>query len=699
MSLSFSGPLLFGELSGTNWHKRFAAEEFQIFLDHFPERVIIMDGCLSEEDLLKKVEIREYHEKITSYFLDNNTIDEQMPIEILNDLRRMRVSVFGGGKRGSASSSARFSGLNRQKYVASEPKLRNKLEAELKIADKVLFIPGLTFGIDDDIKLIKTLTDADVEVKYHTSFDLPLYADGIEELKGYQKNTFILTTNIWLYLEIFRQMKGFGFILNNSEWFSRGLFQTSFDSEQSRSLGLYKSGYSRMLRKADNDGLKVIAGVQTRLFPEDVDVTGVQHNSLSLKDFLLGKSTEELSKRILNRKNMVDCGLGKADLDSGFYRISPDEVSSSSVGAKNSVMVSTAVFVESDITASPIFLSSCAAPEALELSGSGFLSSFNYYFTENLLKLYNTGIPENQRVGMTNFFIDYLGIKQDGEWVETFPLYNKAFLGCMGSGRLFAGHYPLEEISLNTGTDQIVFCKEEINPEGDSSRHGFYLPSSGRESAGAGKYCIVLIQDQVIYQGQGPFLIPPMGAVAVISTTLSKVHNTLNIRTRLMGLPEEQSRLRWLIGGFNLLMGKGQNFYSTPADAEQSLSKEGWRSAASGRTQETQLIPGIRQPRVVFGRTEGGRLFLSQFSGRTRTTCGASFKDCIDFSRLYVAGNEKIDFLINFDGGASASLIGYKDGLCQNLSLSAPSMTNPAGTARPLPAYFSIKFNTATGEE
>jgi len=699
MSLSSGGPLLFGELSGTSWHQRFVAEEFQIFLDHYPERVIIVDRCLSAEELSKKAEIREYHEKVISYFLDNKAIDGRMPIEILHDLRRIRASVFGGVQRSAVSCPARFSGLYRQKYEASNPELRNKFEADLKMADKVIFLPGKASGLGDGITLIKSLTDADVEVSCQTSSDLPLHADGIKKLRAHQKNAFILTSNIWLYLEIFRQMKGFGLILNNSEWFSRGLFQASFDSEKSCAEGLNDSGYSRMLRKTDNDDFKVIAGVQTREFPGDVDVTGVQYNSLNLEAFLLGKPPEELSVRVKNRKNKAGGDLRKADFSTGFYQITADEVTSSTAGEKDSVLVSTAVFTERDVTVSPIFLSACAAPEELELPGRGFLSSFNYYFTDNLLKLYNAGVPENQRAGMTNFFIDYLGNKQDGEWVETFPLYDKAFLGCTESGRLFAGHFPLEEIAVTAEAHRMLFSREEINPEGDGSRNGFYLPSSGRESAGAGKYCIVLIQDQIIYQGCGPCFIPPMGAVAVVSSSLSNINNTVSIRTRLMGLPEEQSSLRWLVGGFNLLMGNGENYYSTPSAAEERLSKEGWRSAASGRTQETQLIPGVRQPRVVFGRTGSGRLFLSQFSGRTRASCGASFKDCVDYSSFNVAGNEKIDFLINFDGGASASLIGYEDGKYQNFSLSAPSLTNPAGTARPLPAYFSIKFNSAAGEE
>ena len=86
---SFIGkPFLYKELAGTSWHKRFAAEEFLIFLDRYPERKILVDSVLSKKELQDKDRLKEYQKGLINYILNNKELDEKMPLEILKDLRR-----------------------------------------------------------------------------------------------------------------------------------------------------------------------------------------------------------------------------------------------------------------------------------------------------------------------------------------------------------------------------------------------------------------------------------------------------------------------------------------------------------------------------------------------------------------------------------------------------------------------------------
>ena len=201
----------------------------------------------------------------------------------------------------------------------------------------------------------------------------------------------------------------------------------------------------------------------------------------------------------------------------------------------------------------------------------------------------------------------------------------------------------------------------------------------------------MIVQDRIICSGAGPFLVPPVGAVIVLKDSPGEIPVSVGVKTRFDGLPFDMEDIRWLVGGFNLLIKDGRNLYPNTAVGIRSLRSEGWMLEQSARTQETQLTAGIRQPRLVFGRTVSGRLFAVQFAGRTNMSDGASFSECADFVLTEIASDDEIDFCINFDGGASAAIIGVGADGVRPLSFSAPSASNPAGVPRPLPAYFSIK--------
>ena len=238
-------------------------------------------------------------------------------------------------------------------------------------------------------------------------------------------------------------------------------------------------------------------------------------------------------------------------------------------------------------------------------------------------------------------------------------------------------HYPFEKDAIN--------CAEKK----DSNL--LYLPGFTERTVGEGKYCLVIVQNRIIYQGSGPCRIPPAGAVVILKNEISS-SGKVDFSVDFEDLPVEKSDIQWMIGGFNLLVKDGINYYESRERAVKALREEGWDSAQSEQTQETQLDPEIRQPRCVFGRTTKKRLLLAVFSGRTEISGGATFCESISHVQSLFKNDEDLDFLINFDGGASASLIAYNENHFKNLSLTAPSAVNPAGTPRRLNAYFSIKL-------
>jgi len=717
MTSSNGGPFLFKELEGTSWHKRFAAEEFQIFLDHYPERKIVSDSALTEKETGDKARLEEYHGLLIDYILNNAELNEKMPIEILKDLRGLRFKQFGLYASCPTDDKPLL-------YDRTDMTLRKKLESKLSQAEKILFFPGKPESFKAELTLLSELTEAEIHIvcsedpllcsvtgkmiddlqkqknfsslKKNRALSLPLYSRGIETLKDLQNEGFLVfTTSIWLYLEIFRNMADFGFILNNSEWFSRGLLQHSYEQGEDNLLAFSKSAYTDMHLKFNHHEGMTLAGFQRAPFPSDINVSGVQYTTLSLSSFLREESPRSLKLSMSEKVREFNRGNEVIKASSGLYRIEPDGIFKTDIHDREAVLVSLITTEEQKINAAPIFLNTCTPPEVIKMKETGVFSSFNYYFTDNLVKYYNNRVSEKEKLQIRNFFIDYLSAEINGEWFETLPLYNKALLGCTKKGRIFAGHFLPEKVDLFLEDRQFTFSDNEINPAGDGSSEGIYLPSSERDSVGEGRFCVVIVQNQIIYRGQGPCTVPPVGAVAVVKESIPGRNEAVRFQISWKDMPYSGDDLLWLVGGFNLLVEKGKNVYSTLAEADNSLINEGWKSEASQATQETQLDPKIRQPRAVFGRTKSGQLLLAQFSGRTAASRGATFSETALFIEQIIEARDELDFLINFDGGASASIIGYKKGKYSNFSLTAPSETNPAGVARRLPVYFSLSLKTA----
>ncbi|MBI9104092.1 MAG: hypothetical protein JEY99_16875 [Spirochaetales bacterium] len=730
-------PFCYADLKGTRWYRRFITCEYSIFLDNYPERIIIKDSVLelfkSNTDKEEKA-IKDYEEFIVSYFLNDDGLDLKTPLQILLDLRGLREKIFPGimncskvlcknTHKGPGLSEDLEENTIENLYPGYKIDFKADLEEKLKKSKNIIFVPGEEDFLPGVIKVLRTFTDGIIEiVPVDSPFSPGIHPSVIEEVLGLLKDQsiklsdrtlrtmngemsldsspladdkgFLFTTNIWFYLSILRNTKEIGFILSNREWVSRGLFQESWDIPSNHLEGMMEGSYTSLVKRVNPSIGKMIGGLQKKIFPLGVNLTGSSWTSLDLSSFLEGmdpadfhKFSKESSRYILEKNKSIDYQCVKYDYDEDgtIQKVQDDKVG---------VLVSTLIIPEEDALLEPLLFGSCLAPEELDLNGKGFLFSFNYYFTSNLVFLHNSETPERQHLHFENFFIDYIGGLTDDGWKETIPLYSKAMIGSTSDGRLFAGRFRVDEISLFLDEKEMIFDKTSINPEGCCEKDVLYLPSSGVGEVGEGQTCLVLVQDQAVFFGTGPCLIPSVGCIIVFNKNIDKKPEKISWETRFIDLPHKKENLSWLVGGLNLLCCSGENLYSSKKSAIENLALEGWMTKESRKTQETALDPSIRQPRLVVGRTGKGKIIVSFFSGRTDFSCGATFTETVLHTESLLYDGDEIDFLVNMDGGASSSLIYYEDELRLVTGLTAPSLTNPAGTARRLSGYLSLKLNS-----
>ncbi len=741
-------PFCYRDLKGTSWYSRFTAEEFYIFLDHYPDRMIIEDSFVTGDGFFPDKAVEEYRSHILDYFMNAETgkgRDDKTPLRVLVDLRRIRQICFPDIIFSNPPSSPFLSGRNpasgpdtdtdhirsilEKIYPGYSVSFSSRLKERLSRADEIIFIPGSARTLRDELAVIRMMTAGNVriipagvpELPGVTSVDIRRIISGIEipgvfcskreltldgnsfEVDGESpvfadEDTFVLTSNIWYYLSVFRIVCDLGFIISNREWFSLGLFQESREKPDNHLGGMRNGSYTKMIWPVQPPEGVLVADLQTRPFPEDVDTTGVAYSALSFGRFLEGRAPELLEDKLRRQAAFIRERLSPVEFESVRLGIDASGQIQIADSGKEGTLVTSLIIPEKSVSCQPLLFGSCVPPENLDISGKGFLSPFNYYFTSNLVKLYNSQICEEQKIPFENFFIDYLGKRDGGLWNETIPLFSKAFLGCTKKGSLFSGHFPLKEAGLFLDGDEIVFPGDKINPGIPPEDSCLYLPSFRSEEVGHDRFCIVIIQDQIIYTGAGPCRIPPVGAVVVLEKPLESLPAGIRWRTEFGGLPYPKEELVWLTGGFNLLYSRGRNLYRNSETSGRSLTAEGWNTRASARTQETQLNPEKREPRCTLGRTCEGSFLLFHFAGRSKLSPGATFGETVEWVEKLIPENEKLDFLINLDGGASASIVYHEDNLRINTTLTAPSFTNPAGVPRRLSGYLSIKINSAPGE-
>ena len=313
--------------------------------------------------------------------------------------------------------------------------------------------------------------------------------------------------------------------------------------------------------------------------------------------------------------------------------------------------------------------------------------------TDNLLEWY--GVDQMPPLEWRRFFLDYLYVSPGGEGFETLPLYPKTFLGATRQGRLIAGTFSWDSISLTDGEGECLlrFAREDINPSAaEGGGPGIYLPGGGPGVVGEGLFCTVFIHDSVWYRQEGAVSVPPFGVVVVTTEPLPR-RDRYRWSVEWADLPCPKDELSWLAGGFNSLILNGENRCGTVEEAARRLQEEGWNNPLSRQTQETQLEASEVQPRCCIGWTKKQRVFLMVVSGRSRMSRGARFSDLANLAeQVTLSGEDKLDFLVNLDGGASAMVCAHRGEECRLLSYPSPSDNNPAGVPRKVPALLRLSF-------
>lgn len=705
-------PFRFGELKGTSWHKRFLAEEYTILLDQYPQREIIEDQELTALNAKNDKRIGRYKDLIRNYLLNSgHKIESNSFWDILLDLRTIKKDLFPEIDFSSEIPSEplpdlqaidRISDWNKKlsAYALKRNKnssifIQKELKEKFQESETILFIPGKPGYFESDLTVFlkefagkksirilcfdnvlyrgvsrkmasRILKKMNLDIIELIAFD-PEKTNNQSLQDTVSPNGLIFTTGIWPFLGLFKKLSPLAFFIDNREWCSRGLIQ--------RSNELF------------------IAGYQNTPFPEGINISGVQYSSLSIFDHMNQKEPRTFLEKTEENRLWLHKGkrYNSAEYNSSFYKMVNKQSTGCNIGDSEAVLVTSVLLNETDANVKPILLDSMTNVEELKTEGTGFLSSFNYYFTDTLAKVYNKQVPPEQQLDFNNFFIDYMGIFDKSKRYESLPLYNKALLGCSKKGTLFSGHYSVGKVTMKIDDQIYSFEKDAINCTEKEDSNLLYLPGFTEKTVGKGRYCLAIVQNRIIYQGTGPCRIPPAGAVVILKNGIPR-SGKADFSVDFKDLPVKKSDIQWMIGGFNLLVKNGVNSYENREKAFKSLQEEGWDSPQSEQTQETQLDPEKRQPRCVFGRTTKERLLLAIFSGRTEISGGATFSESISHVQSLLKDDEELDFLINFDGGASASLIAYNENHFKNLSLTAPSAVNPVGTARRLNAYFSIKL-------
>lgn len=121
----------------------------------------------------------------------------------------------------------------------------------------------------------------------------------------------------------------------------------------------------------------------------------------------------------------------------------------------------------------------------------------------------------------------------------------------------------------------------------------------------------------------------------------------------------------------------------------QQMRDEGWMSPLSCQTQESALHKMAKHPRTAIGVTEDGSLVIIVYSGCTRMSTGADYREMIVIARKLFPD---IKNLMNVDGGGSAMLGMAIDGNFMELSYPATSMDSCAGMVRPINTVLQMEI-------
>lgn len=355
--------------------------------------------------------------------------------------------------------------------------------------------------------------------------------------------------------------------------------------------------------------------------------------------------------------------------------------------------------------------------------GLCFYSNFLYFVTQNINEAYNFTREKRQmeKIDVGKIFLGYKYLNDGQHREETFPLYNKGYMGYTKSGKVIFGRRELLGGAVIINNEKISWEKEQVNTlNGNVS---IVTPNIDHEKLssshvdfrnfnyiyGKDRLNIVIINNKIVCVRYGEVAIPSIGVVvSVKGKHIQALKKTLGLVEVMDGYyevtksytidlylekpdnitAEEWNDVEWAYGGATLLVEDGINLVETKEKQIEAFNKEGWFHPLSMQTQETQVQDWVRGPRTVIGLTDNGHFFQFVFSGRTKESCGANFNEIVSILEKEI-GN--ISWAMNLDGGASSCLgLVYKNEL---IELSYPCVSNlsSAGMIRPINSMLIVK--------
>lgn len=235
-----------------------------------------------------------------------------------------------------------------------------------------------------------------------------------------------------------------------------------------------------------------------------------------------------------------------------------------------------------------------------------------------------------------------------GKRIETFPLFRKACIAMKKNGQFLFFSFELGGGAMTVGSFSVDWRAEDVNAKGNGPIH-IYTPyvsvadgeadaKTYRKPVGEGRINIVIVQEQ----GKGLL-------------DEEKVEHMLAL-----------------------------------------LAREGWMSPLSRQTQESALHDLVKHPRTAIGVTEQGELVILVYSGRTRMSKGADYREMITIVRSLFP---TIKNFMNVDGGGSAMIGIIIDGNFMELSYPATSIDSLAGMVRPVNTVLCLDIDEEQEKE
>ena len=657
-------PCKYEDYIESRWYSRLIFDEFHIQFDQYPEKEIIIDKIAL--DKLTEDQLNEWYFSIRTFWINNRSNWSKLsPFEFVYSLRALRKKLFNLDYINYRKSSIiplqlNLEELNQGKYCvildgSDFMSLKNQIGLFLKNDCSFEFFISEEFKsriVNEEITILENPGEIDVEIF---------------------KNKKIISLDIWYSHLLKNEGIPFYCFIDNREWFSALLIEKSQNIDNLLNIP-ENINYNKILTNIHSKNIsRELVFIEKSLMNNN--------NGAFLKEPIYRKQNSWLDK-IIETKKLKEITGFFVNKNGIWQECNQDE--------KDKKFASLFLIPQNEIKVNPVFFKKMTSPLSLDYKKGGFFTSFNYYFTDNLKQWYSK--YDNTKLNWDNFLLDYLFVS-DKEY-ETVPLYNKALLGCTKDGELFVQSSSWNNIHCQIGEKNLCFSSNKID---ENNQATIYFPQDPKEELKEkGAFFITIIQDYIWKIQKDSALIPPFGIVIKAKDSFN-VKEGYCIKWSLDWANEKYKKENWawLIGGFNSLIINGNNLMNSKIKAKETLKREGWYNESSKLTQETQLLEDIEQPRSFIGKV-GSNLIIGSVVGRFPFSHGATFSDESSFAQYAISKfkvNEKIEFLLNLDGGASSILGAKKDGE-EDIIIIPPSAsaTNCAGIPRMVPSTLQIEF-------